>query len=308
MEPYFLPNDAVKTIVYIPNFNGERWLPRTLQSLRGQTERLEVVVVDNGSSDGSAAAARADFPEATVLELGENLGFGPALNRAVATHPADGIVLLNSDVECEPEFCAQLLAGLDEGVEMVAAVLLQEHEPGLIDSAGVVADSVNGATVGAGAAASILNESVPLSAPAGIVGAAVLAPYVGNPLTDGQYTAVSVDGRSEAHAVSDGSNDSEVSLDQAALLRAAPYARQRAYFAPNSGTGQFDAFNQILSIQPTNFEAADALAAQYETMKRWPDLISLLRKKAAAVETPAEKVALHLRGGRAHRNVEPGPT
>ena len=56
-----------------------------------------------------------------------------------------------------------------------------------------------------------------------------------------------------------------------------------------------NAFNQILSIQPTNFEAADALAAQYETMKRWPDLISLLRKKAAAVEAPAEKVALHLR-------------
>ena len=42
-----------------------------------------------------------------------------------------------------------------------------------------------------------------------------------------------------------------------------------------------NAFNQILNIQPTNFEAADALAAQYETMKRWPDLISLLRKKAA---------------------------
>ncbi len=56
-----------------------------------------------------------------------------------------------------------------------------------------------------------------------------------------------------------------------------------------------NAFNQILSIQPTNFEAADALAAQYETMKRWPDLISLLRKKAAVVESPAEKVALHLK-------------
>ena len=98
--------------VYIPNFNGERWLPRTLQSLRGQTERLEVVVVDNGSSDGSVAAARADFPEVTVLELGENLGFGPALNRAVAAHPADAIVLLNSDVECEPGFCAALVAGL----------------------------------------------------------------------------------------------------------------------------------------------------------------------------------------------------
>jgi GT2 family glycosyltransferase len=130
----------VKTVVYIPNYNGERWLPRTLQSLRAQTEKLDVVVVDNGSSDGSAVAARADFPEVTVLALGENLGFGPALNRAVAEYPSDAIVLLNSDVECEPSFCAALTAGLAEGVAMVAGVLLQEGEPGTIDSAGVVAD------------------------------------------------------------------------------------------------------------------------------------------------------------------------
>jgi N-acetylglucosaminyl-diphospho-decaprenol L-rhamnosyltransferase len=130
----------VKTAVYIPNFNGAKWLPRTLQSLRRQTLRLDVVVVDNGSTDGSAAVARADFPEVTVLELGENLGFGPALNRAVAAHPADGIALLNADVECEPQFCEELVGGLGEGVEMVAAVLVQEAEPGLIDSAGVVAD------------------------------------------------------------------------------------------------------------------------------------------------------------------------
>ncbi|MGH2940873.1 MAG: glycosyltransferase family 2 protein, partial [Solirubrobacterales bacterium] len=126
--------------VYIPNFNGERWLPRTLQSLRGQSRPLDVVVVDNGSSDDSIAATRSDFPEVTVLTLGENLGFGPALNRAVAAHPADAIVLLNSDVECEPSFCESLLAALDDDVDMVAGVLLQEREPSLIDSAGVVAD------------------------------------------------------------------------------------------------------------------------------------------------------------------------
>jgi GT2 family glycosyltransferase len=153
----------VRSAIYIPNFNGARWLPRTLESLRAQTTRLDVVVVDNGSSDGSLAAARADFPEVTVLELGENLGFGPALNRAVAMHPADGIVLLNADVKCEPWFCAALVAaaggagtrgaaggsepGAADGrcaalpaVDMVAGVLLQEAEPGLIDSAGVVAD------------------------------------------------------------------------------------------------------------------------------------------------------------------------
>lgn len=130
----------MKTVVYIPNFNGERWLPRTLQSLRAQTLRVDVVVVDNGSSDDSVAAVRADFPEVTVMPLGENIGFGPALNRAVAAHPADGIALLNSDVECEPRFCEELVGGLTDEVEMVAAVLLQEGEPDLIDSAGVVAD------------------------------------------------------------------------------------------------------------------------------------------------------------------------
>jgi N-acetylglucosaminyl-diphospho-decaprenol L-rhamnosyltransferase len=130
----------MRAAVYIPNFNGARWLPRTLQSLRDQTERLDVVVVDNGSDDDSVAAVRADFPEVTVMELGENLGFGTALNRAVAAHPSDAIVLANSDIECEPGFCEGLIATLDDGIDMVAAVLLQESQPELIDSAGVVAD------------------------------------------------------------------------------------------------------------------------------------------------------------------------
>jgi hypothetical protein len=49
-----------------------------------------------------------------------------------------------------------------------------------------------------------------------------------------------------------------------------------------------NAFNQILSIDPENLEASSALAAQYEQMKRWPDLIALLRKRAGVVSEPAE--------------------
>ncbi len=56
-----------------------------------------------------------------------------------------------------------------------------------------------------------------------------------------------------------------------------------------------NAFNAILTIQPGNLEAVDALSAQYNTMNRWPELISLLRKKAAVVEEQDEKIALHLK-------------
>jgi N-acetylglucosaminyl-diphospho-decaprenol L-rhamnosyltransferase len=131
----------VRPAVYIPNFNGAAQLGRTLRGLAGQTVPADVVVVDNGSSDDSVELARRELPEAKVLELGENLGFGPALNRAVAAHPADAVILLNNDAEPEPRFVEALLDGLGEGVDSVAGVLTQERAPELIDSAGVVADT-----------------------------------------------------------------------------------------------------------------------------------------------------------------------
>ncbi len=127
--------------VYIPNFNGSAQLGRTLRGLAAQTRPADVVLVDNGSSDDSVELARRELPEVKVLELGENLGFGPALNRAVAAHPADAVILLNNDAEPEPRFVEALFDGLGPGVDSVAGVLLQERAPELIDSAGVVADA-----------------------------------------------------------------------------------------------------------------------------------------------------------------------
>jgi N-acetylglucosaminyl-diphospho-decaprenol L-rhamnosyltransferase len=113
---------------------------RALGSLREQSREIDVVVVDNGSSDGSLELLREEHPEVTVLGLERNIGFGPALNRAVREHPADPLIFLNSDVECEPRFVEALLDASAEGVQSVAGVLLQERSPELIDSAGVVAD------------------------------------------------------------------------------------------------------------------------------------------------------------------------
>jgi N-acetylglucosaminyl-diphospho-decaprenol L-rhamnosyltransferase len=128
----------MRPAVYIPHFNGFERLARALESLRSQTREVDVVVADNGSSDGSPELLRERFAEVALVELGSNLGFGSALNRAIAERPADPVLLLNNDVECEPHFAEAMLE--PGGVEMVAGVLVQETAPELIDSAGVVAD------------------------------------------------------------------------------------------------------------------------------------------------------------------------
>jgi GT2 family glycosyltransferase len=131
---------TARPAVYIPNFNGGRWLGRALRSLAEQTRPVDVVVADNGSSDDSLEVAREALPDAELVELGGNLGFGPAINRAVAAHPGDPVILLNNDAECEPRFVEALLDAAAGGAEMAAGVLVQEADPSLIDSAGVVAD------------------------------------------------------------------------------------------------------------------------------------------------------------------------
>lgn len=129
----------MRPAVYIPHFNGFPHLERALRSLREQSRPLDVVVVDNGSTDGSQELLRERFPEVALVEIGRNAGFGPALNRAIAERPGDPLLLLNNDAECEPRFAEAMLDAAG-GLEMVAGVLLQEAAPERIDSAGVVAD------------------------------------------------------------------------------------------------------------------------------------------------------------------------
>lgn len=129
----------MKPTVYIPNLNGGELLARTLESLTplGDTR---VVVVDNGSEDGSVAMLKDRFPEVELIALPENIGFGRALNLAVRQVPGDPVIFLNNDVECEPGFVEALLGALDENVSAVAGVLVQRDAPRLIDSAGVMVE------------------------------------------------------------------------------------------------------------------------------------------------------------------------
>jgi GT2 family glycosyltransferase len=115
-------------------------LALTLESL-APTDDVQVVVVDNGSEDGSVAMLRDRFPEVELIALPENIGFGRALNLAVDRVPGDPLIFLNNDVECEPGFLDALLAAQEEDVASVAGVLVQRDAPDLIDSAGVMVEA-----------------------------------------------------------------------------------------------------------------------------------------------------------------------
>jgi GT2 family glycosyltransferase len=97
--------------VVIPSWNSLALLPRCLGSLRGQGVELEVLVIDNGSSDGTVAyLEREGVPH---VALPENVGFARAMNLGVARVRADAVLALNADTAVEPGAVATLLAALE---------------------------------------------------------------------------------------------------------------------------------------------------------------------------------------------------
>jgi GT2 family glycosyltransferase len=125
---------GVRAGVVIPNWNGARWLAGCLDSVAAQTAPpAEVVVVDNGSTDGSAARA-AEVPGVRVLELGRNTGFAVAANRGFAALGPDveAVALLNPDVTLASEWLARTTAALhdDPRAAAVACKMVDMADPG----------------------------------------------------------------------------------------------------------------------------------------------------------------------------------
>lgn len=95
--------------IIIPHFNGRHHLEECFNALRGQSDRdFEVILVDNGSSDGSQAYVRAHYPEVRLLELGQNRGFTGACNAGYAAARGEIIILLNNDTAVAPEWLAEI--------------------------------------------------------------------------------------------------------------------------------------------------------------------------------------------------------
>jgi N-acetylglucosaminyl-diphospho-decaprenol L-rhamnosyltransferase len=127
--------------VVVPTYDGWELTERCLSHLQQQTVPHNVIVADDGSTDGTPEAVVRDFPSARLVETGGNSGFAIACNRGAQAGDGDVIVLLNNDVDCPADFLERLVAPFagDAEAGSVTAVLLQP-DSGLLDSVGLTAD------------------------------------------------------------------------------------------------------------------------------------------------------------------------
>lgn len=98
------------------NYNGKDFLEPLLDSIRGQDfppELVEVILVDNGSSDGSLELLQARYPEVRLIANSDNLGFAKANNQAAEIARGRYLALINNDMRLEPDWLSRMVAYLD---------------------------------------------------------------------------------------------------------------------------------------------------------------------------------------------------
>jgi GT2 family glycosyltransferase len=134
-----------KVSVVIVNWNGRRYLHDCLASLQAQTfTGFEVILVDNGSTDGSVEWLMSRFPQVHLIRNETNVGFAAANNQAIRVSQAEFIATLNNDTRVEPDWLAELIAAAegDSMVSMCASKMLFADRTEVINSTGIALDAV----------------------------------------------------------------------------------------------------------------------------------------------------------------------
>ncbi len=113
--------------VVIVNFNGKKFLDDCLSSLARQTFRdFEIILVDNGSSDGSADYVRERYPSVVLVETGNNLGFAGGTNAGIRVAQGEFIFTLNNDTIADPHLLEESIKPMqaDPHVGMCGAKMI----------------------------------------------------------------------------------------------------------------------------------------------------------------------------------------
>ena len=130
-----------KVTVVIPNYEGIRFVGECLEALVHQKEgtpEYDILVVDNGSRDGSRELIQEGFPGIGLISLSSNTGFCHAVNVGIQAAETPYVILLNNDTRVSSGFVKALYDAIegDERIFSVSAKMLMWDEPELIDDAG----------------------------------------------------------------------------------------------------------------------------------------------------------------------------
>jgi len=137
---------AVDVSAVVVNFNGRELLSRCLVSLcaalRATDATSEILVIENGSTDGSREMLARDFCDVRVVELATNIGFAGAAERAITESNGEWLFYLNNDATVQPSAIAALFATARGRPEIgaVAAQMRFADRPGVVNSAGLTID------------------------------------------------------------------------------------------------------------------------------------------------------------------------
>lgn len=129
----------MRVAVVILNYNGEQHLAHYLPSVVANSDGADVLVADNGSTDGSLTLLRREFSSVRLIELGQNYGFAEGYNRALAElDDYDCYVLLNSDVYTPQGWLSPLMARLetDPTIAIVGSKILSDTDRNSFEYAG----------------------------------------------------------------------------------------------------------------------------------------------------------------------------
>ncbi len=129
----------IRLSIVIPNYNGRKFLPACLRSIRGQTlPDYSIIVVDNGSTDGSRELLKREFPEVRVISMGTNTGFSRAINAGIQSASTPYIFLLNNDTELPRDTLEKLVSAAENKKEFSFFVpkMLSYHQRNILDGAG----------------------------------------------------------------------------------------------------------------------------------------------------------------------------
>ncbi len=126
--------------IVVATFDGRRHVDTCLEALLAQEVPggAEVILVDNGSRDGTAPHVRERFPSVRVLELGRNLGFAGGYNAGIRVARGRHVAIINNDTRARPGWARSLLAALenDPSAGAITSKLVFMDRPDVIQNAG----------------------------------------------------------------------------------------------------------------------------------------------------------------------------